>query len=267
MIPSSKRHLATAIALEWDLITSAQQALKPHLVPLTSIAARALDIERDDAAARDAPDGGPIRQDVVRTVMRYLDTDTLLCWAPSSTSSSTNTTSSTSIPDAAPSALPSSLHDRQAAAAAPIVAHLATHVWPGVRLHPAMPNDSGGTTSILPRPQSETTHAVVRGWAAGLGAWELAALERAVLAGKSLCVGARLVSEWSEGGSGMPGGGESEKAERRFGAEEAAEACSIEVRWQTGMWGEVGDTHDVDREDLRRQMGSVVLLVSGEGLS
>lgn len=50
----------------------------------------------------------------------------------------------------------------------------------------------------------------------------------------------------------------------KFGIEEAAKAASLEVAWQTGMWGEVEDTHDVEKEDLRRQLGSVILLVSGE---
>ena len=100
---------------------------------------------------------------------------------------------------------------------------------------------------------------------AGLPSWELVGLERAALAGKSLCVAARLVCEWSEylradmgeQGDGSGGG--------RFGIEEAAEACSLEVRWQTGRWGEVEDTHDVEKEDMRRQFGSVVLIVSGTG--
>jgi ATP synthase F1 complex assembly factor 2 len=55
-----------------------------------------------------------------------------------------------------------------------------------------------------------------------------------------------------------------DETEARFGVEEAARAASLEVDWQTGMWGEVEDTHDVDKEDVRRQLGSVVLLVSGE---
>jgi ATP synthase F1 complex assembly factor 2 len=46
--------------------------------------------------------------------------------------------------------------------------------------------------------------------------------------------------------------------------EEAARASSLEVDYQTGMWGEVEDTHDVEKEDVRRQFGSVILLVSGE---
>ena len=94
---------------------------------------------------------------------------------------------------------------------------------------------------------------------AGLPCWELVGLERAALAGKSLCVAARLVCEWSEYLRADMG----EQGDGRFGIEEAAEACSLEVRWQTGRWGEVEDTHDVEREDMRRQFGSVVLVVSG----
>lgn len=87
---------------------------------------------------------------------------------------------------------------------------------------------------------------------------------------------ARLVGEWSEylngnRGEDLKGGDTGGKVQEegsaggRFGIEEACEACSLEVRWQTGRWGEVEDTHDVEREDLRRQFGSVVLAVSGTG--
>lgn len=87
-----------------------------------------------------------------------------------------------------------------------------------------------------------------------------------MLAGKSLCVAARLVCEWSEylRADGM-GGQRDGRGGGRFGIEEAAEACSLEVRWQTGRWGEVEDTHDVEREDMRRQFGSVILVVGGTG--
>jgi ATP synthase F1 complex assembly factor 2 len=36
----------------------------------------------------------------------------------------------------------------------------------------------------------------------------------------------------------------------------------LEVLHQTEQWGEVEDTHDVDNADIRRQLGTVVLLVS-----
>jgi ATP synthase F1 complex assembly factor 2 len=102
-----------------------------------------------------------------------------------------------------------------------------------------------------------------------LSPFELAGLERATLAGKSLLAAARLVVEWSEEGAHSrvvaQEGEEKGQGKKRFGVEEAARAVSLEVDWQTGRWGEVEDTHDVEKEDLRRQLGSVVLLVSGNG--
>ena len=196
----------------------------------------------------------------MRMLMRYLDTDTLLCWAPSMS----NRHGSGMVGEAANEAeeegisVKEGLRDIQIRVARPIIAFLAEKVWPGVEIKPVL--DEG---SIIPTSQPQATRDVIRGWISGLGPWELAGLERAVLAGKSLCVGARLVVEWSENFRAL---GESEKeGSKRFGIEEAAEACSLEVSWQTGMWGEVEDSHDVDKEDLSRQLGSVILLVSGTG--
>jgi chaperone required for assembly of F1-ATPase len=73
-------------------------------------------------------------------------------------------------------------------------------------------------------------------------------------------VGVRLVYEWGEAFAQLRKTADA----GRFGIEEAAEAASLEVRWQTGQWGEVEDTHDVEKEDMRRQLGSAILLVSGD---
>ena len=113
----------------------------------------------------------------------------------------------------------------------------------------------------MPTPQPQVTKEIIKGWISGLQAFDLAGLERAVLATKSLLVAVRLLVEWSEAFHYLRKDG---GVSLRFGIEEAAEASSIEVRWQTGMWGEVEDTHDVEKEDLKRQLGSVVLLVHGD---
>ena len=196
---------------------------------------------------------GTARSDIIRMLMRYLDTDTLLCWAPAKPERQVINESEDDKGEVG-----EGLRDIQIRVAQPIIAFLAEKVWPGVMIKPVL--DEG---SIIPTSQPQATSDVIRGWITGLGPWELAGLERAVLAGKSLCVGARLVVEWSENFSALRdlGGGGS----KRFGIEEAAEACSLEVSWQTGMWGEVEDSHDVDKEDLRRQLGSVIILVGGLG--
>jgi ATP synthase F1 complex assembly factor 2 len=239
-IPSSKPHLANAIALEWDLLVSTQQALKNHNIPLTSMTARAQDVIEHEAQGNTE-----IREHIIKTLLRYLETDTLLCWAPER-----------SVHDAVPlernEERTESLRDIQIRTARPIVAFLVSQVWPGIEIRPALDGDS-----IVPQQQSEMTRSIIKGWISGLPAFELAALERGVLASKSLLVGTRLLIDWSEEFR------ELQRTEQKFGIEEAAQAASIEVSWQTGLWGEVEDTHDVDKEDLRRQLGSVVLLVSG----
>ncbi|KAI1437830.1 hypothetical protein GGR50DRAFT_643081 [Xylaria sp. CBS 124048] len=242
-IPASKPLLAAALALEWDLLVSAQQATRHHLIPLTSLVCRALDILDADGLEK-----SDLRSGIARTLMRYLDTDSLLCWAPPPR-----------YGQDAPDAQGNSLRDVQRRASEEVLAFLCTRVWPGVEIEPVLDGES-----IMPRGQKLETRQIIEGWIMGLSAWELAGLERAVLAGKGLLGAVRLLVEWSEGHVGLPRE-EGESDVGRFGVEEAAKLASIEVDWQTGNWGEVEDTHDVEKEDLRRQLGSVILLVSGMG--
>ncbi|KAI1417381.1 ATP12-domain-containing protein [Hypoxylon sp. FL1857] len=251
-LPLTKPLLATALAIEWDMLVSAQQATRQHLIPLTSLVCRALDIADDDAAAAGGGgDSAGVREGIAKMLLRYLDTDSLLCWAPPPREYDL------------PAEGKDSLRDRQKRAAEEVVGFLTSRVWPGVQIEPVLDGDS-----IMPRSHPEFTRQIVQGWIMGLSPWELAGLERGVLAGKGLLGAVRLLVEWSEGfvGAGI-GDGASGAApgQKRFGVEEAARLASIEVDWQTEKWGEVEDTHDVEKEDLRRQLGSVVLLVSGTG--
>ncbi|KID89386.1 ATP12 ATPase family protein [Metarhizium guizhouense ARSEF 977] len=241
-LPLSKPNLAFAIALEWDTLTSSLQATKQHFIPLTSLACRALDIEKDDASS--APGAATIRNDITTSVLRYLDTDSLLCWAPPAGEYDLRN-------DAG-----ESLRDVQKRTTDEIVSFMTTHVWPGIRLEPVLDGHA-----IMPRKQDDGVREVVQGWVSGLSPWEMAGLERAVLAGKSLVAAARFITEWSEGPVRKP----NLSGHVQFGVEEAAKTVSLEVDWQVTQWGEVEDTHDVNNEDVRRQLGSVVLLVSGTG--
>lgn len=239
-LPLTKPHLASALAIEWDHLTSAQEATKQHLIPLTSLVCRALDIHADDSS--NIPEASKIRTSIANTVLRYLDTDSLLCWAP----------------PAGPYDLKNdageSLRDVQKKTAEEICSFLTTNVWPGVEIKPVLDGHS-----IVPQQQSEGVREVVQGWISGLDAWEITGLERAVLAGKSLIAASRLVAEWSEGSVNAG----ALNAARPFSAEVAAHATNLEVSWQAGQWGEVEDTHDVNKEDVMRQLASVILLVSG----
>lgn len=239
-------------------MTSAQQALQPHHIPATSIAARGYDLVLQDAAAASTepppapepttvPSSKTMREDIIKTVLPYLDTDTLLCWA---------------APAKAETTTEPSLRDQQIATAEPLITYLTSSIWAGATLKPGL-SDS----SILPSRQSPETRKIVEGWLSGLKAWELVGLERAVLASKSLIIGARLVCEWGESFADVRkamGGTPTTKGKvKRFGIKEAAEASSLEVAWQTKRWGEVEDTHDVEKEDLKRQLGNAILVMQG----
>jgi len=88
----------------------------------------------------------------------------------------------------------------------------------------------------MPRAQPQMTKDVIQGWVSGLPEWELAGLERAVLAGKGLLGAVRLLVEWSAELEHLKGG--LEGSGEKFGIEEAAKAASLEVAYQTQMWGE-----------------------------
>ena len=235
--------------MEWDQLVSAQQALKQHYIPLTSLSSRAMDIK-----TADEKDGlnNDIRQSIINVLLKYLSTDTLLCWAP---------TKNIHDPDR-PGVKP--LRQRQREIAEPIIAYLTTRVFPGIEINPILDE-----SSIMPASQPEMTTSVIRGWVAGLPAFELAALERGVLATKSLLIAARILVEWStefnhlrQAESARSDDGMIEIEKERFDIERAFEAANLEVLHQTEQWGEVEDTHDVDKEDVRAQLGSVILLVS-----
>lgn len=240
-IPSTKPHLAHAVALEWDVMASAQQALKSHLIPMTSLAARATDI-----AIEDAKGDTTTRDQIITTAMRYLDTDTLLCWEPEREAHALDRKA-----DGTPH---ETLRDIQTKVAKDIMSYLSTKVWPGLEIVPIL-----DTESIIPLSQPKGTKDSICAWVSALSAHDLAGLERGILASKSLLIAVRLLTEWSENFRHIQ-----RPDVKKFGIEEAAEAASLEVTWQTDKWGEVEDTHDVGKEDLKRQLGSVVILVSGE---
>ncbi|KAJ1335619.1 ATP synthase mitochondrial F1 complex assembly factor 2 [Microdochium nivale] len=245
-LPLSKPLLATALAVEWDMMTSTQHATREHLIPLMSLVCRALDVADEDAGRTTAAATAiGVRAGIARMAIRYFDTDTLLCWAPPPKA------------DDSPGPDGLSLRDTQRRAADDVIGYLNSRVWPGIEIEPTLDEET-----IIPRRQKPATRQIIEGWIMGLDSWELAGLERAVLAGKSLLGAARLVAEWSEGGVGVGVGGADRQ---RYGIEDAVKNATIEVRWQTGRWGEVDDTHDVEKEDLARQFGSVVLLIGGTG--
>ncbi|CAO3587563.1 unnamed protein product [Absidia cylindrospora] len=98
------------------------------------------------------------------------------------------------------------------------------------------------TTDIFATEQPQETKDKLRAVVEQMDHYELAAFERAVLTSKSFLIGLALVKH-------------------AVSVEHAAQAAQVEMNSQMERWGEVEDSHDVDREYMRQTLGSVALTV------
>ncbi|KAI8929339.1 hypothetical protein BC831DRAFT_422658 [Entophlyctis helioformis] len=98
------------------------------------------------------------------------------------------------------------------------------------------------TDGILSVRQTDEVVAYLRNMVAQFDDIKLAAFEKAVMRSKSFIIGLALV-------------------ERHINVEFAAIAGRLEVIHQINRWGEVEDTHDTDREEMKRQLGAAACAV------
>lgn len=161
VVPSYKNPaLVHLIAQEWSVMPSLK--IKPHAVPLTSLAARAVDLQHSEE--------GHLEQDaIVNHLLPYLDTDTLLVFSPVKDCDGT-------------------LRKAQDEEYRPII-KLAEKFW-GVDL-----NILDTEISLFGNKQSDETRAKVVDWIKSLDTWKLAALERATTAARSLIAGMLIVTD------------------------------------------------------------------------
>lgn len=195
--------LAELIAQEWRVLPSLK--LKAHMIPLTSLAGRALDVTTAQ------------REEEAEKLLKYLDTDTLLVLSPHKDCEG-------------------KLRAAQEELFPPVVDE-ARKVW-------GLPK-TGLSTLDTERAacgnyQPVDTRRAVRDWILGLDPWQFASLERATTAAKSLILGMNTVLHLRP-------------------VAEIARLASLDVLMQTELWGEVEDTHDVQKEDLARLLGSAYI--------
>lgn len=254
-LPPQKKLLAHALAAEWDQLASVRQATQGHRVPLTSLVCRAVDLEEESGNQNEQQQQQqPRRTALIENLLRYLDTDSLLCWAPPDEVDALHGGGVHAAATRNIGGREITLRQLQESTAGPILAYMAAHVWPGVAVEPVLGGADQGNM-LFPKAHPPETRAAVARWLEGLSGWDLAGVERATLAGKSIVVASRLVAGWSS--TAAPG-----ETGSALSVEDAYAATNMETAFQTAQWGEVEDTHDVDRVDMRRHFGSVVLLVS-----
>lgn len=149
-IPRNKPILAHLIAQEWSVLPSLK--LKSHLIPLTSLAARAVDITPTE------------RKEATAMLLPYVDTDTLVVLAPHKDCEG-------------------ALRKAQDALFPPVISD-ACKVWQVPSL-----TVLDQETQLFGNYQQGSTKLAIEKWINSLDPWRFASLERATTASKSLIIG------------------------------------------------------------------------------
>lgn len=229
-IPPSKRSLAYLLENEWKSLPSLQ--IRPFLVPLTSLAARCVDLNEaqlttDEEIKTKVGDLSTIKN----LLLRYLDTDTMLVFAP--------------LEDC-----DGELRKEQEKCYRPLIANMEefftkfTDDGEKVTLT-YLDSEKDG---LVGNSQTEHTKKAVLKYLDSLNTWDLVALEKATLVAKSFLSGVVILrnADYND--------------DFTVTIEELARLATLETVLQTARWGEVEDTHDVDKVDIKRNLASAALI-------
>lgn len=229
-IPHSKKTLAYLLENEWKSLPSLQ--IRPYLVPLTSLTSRCIDLNEaqltnDIEIKTKVGDLSTVKS----LLLRYLDTDTMLVFSP--------------IEDC-----DGDLRKEQEKCYRPIIKDMEIFFT-------KFSNDNKPVNlkfldcdkdGLIGNSQTEHTKKAVLNYLDSLNVWDLVALEKATLVGKSFLAGVTVLrnADYNDNFN--------------LTIEELARLVNLETVLQTARWGEVEDTHDVDKVDLKRNLASAALI-------
>lgn len=250
-VPANKRTLAHLIGHEWDSLLDLR--IKPSSLPLTSIVSRAVDLHAVHSAA--AVDQDLVAKigdldDIKINMLRYLDTDTCLIF--------------TTLDE-----YEGALRKRQDELYLPLKSEYEEFFTAWGQKRTLLPSESYKVTlqsldcetdGLRGNSQSITTQNVVLDWLNHLPIYDLVALEKAILSAKSFLCGATILRSNANDAALYQVNKASTDAFFKKSVEEVVELGNLETIFQTGEWGEVEDTHDVDKADWLRNLSSCALV-------
>ncbi|KAI5967088.1 ATP12 [Candida theae] len=253
-LPESKKQLAYLIAHEWTHLPKI--SLKSSALPLTGLAARAIDLESAGNQKQSDNDGGEEMlaiEDLKLSMLKYLDTDTCLIFAGAKDCDG-------------------KLRKKQEELYRPLIDEYNDFFTQyGLSRNLLKENErielkflDCEKDGLRGNRQTLKTQQVVVDWLDQLDIFEFVALEKAILTTKSfLCAVSVLRSNVSDE-SRMSDVFQLNRNSKDFfwykTVEEIIELGNLETILQTGEWGEVEDTHDVEQRDWLRSLTSAALL-------
>lgn len=247
-VPAHKAQLAQLVAHEWRLLHT--HKAKPTALPLTSLVCRAVDLAAVHCApvvdAELAAKVGGLAE-LKQSLLHYLDTDTCLIYTTHSE-------------------YDGALRRRQEELYRPLAREYESFFGAWARKHGL--NDQVSlqtldceTEGLCGKSQDAVTRAAVLHWLDALPMFDLVALEKAVLVSKSFLCGATTVrSHAREPLLAQLYQVNHDTDYYRKLVEEIIELGNLETIFQTAEWGEVEDTHDVDKVDWMRNVSACALV-------
>lgn len=254
-IPKSKKQLAYLIKHEWANLPDLK--IKTHSLPLTSITSRAIDLINCQKQSINNPEliakVGKL-DDIKYNLLRYFDTDTCLIFATDKE-------------------YEGKLRKRQHELYLPLIKEYEDFFTQYGHQNGLLPSDDYKmtiesldcqTNGLRGNEQSLTTQNIVLHWLNQLPIYDLIALEKAVLTSKSFLCGISLLRSNVSDEKNMAEIYQINKSNIddyfHKTIEEIVELGNLETIYQTNEWGEVEDTHDVDKVDWLRNLTSAAIL-------
>lgn len=235
-VSNDRQFLALMLHNEWANLPNL--SIKPHSLPLTSVVSRCIDLEMTGKPECDpelvAKVGGD-RDKISNDLLRYLDTDTLLCFSPRAE-------------------YEGSLRAAQDKLYLPIIESMRALFSQYSSEPVSLQILDADVHGLRGNAQTEQTRAAARRYLDTLSLWDFAVFEKTVLTTKSfICAAMLLHNKCASGASRM-----------ELTMEEIAQAATLETIYQVERWGEVEDTHDVDKRDIRRNVTAAAIVAYKE---
>ncbi|CAK9438553.1 uncharacterized protein LODBEIA_P27770 [Lodderomyces beijingensis] len=253
-LPESKQQLAYLVAHEWTNLPNI--SVKSSALPLTELASRAIDLDRKDQVAeaeREKAENVIAVEDLKVGMLRYLDTDTCLIFAGKKDCDG-------------------KLRVKQEEIYPPLIKECEEFFTTFGRKNQILEESEEITLRSLDcekdglrgNTQDHKTQELVLRWLDELDIFELVALEKTVLTTKSFLCGVSLlrsnVSDPARMQSVFQVNKDTSDAFWYKTVQEIIELGNLETIMQTGEWGEVEDTHDVEQRHWLRSLASAALV-------
>lgn len=230
LVPENRKTLAYLLANEWQTLPSLH--IRPYLVPLTSLVSRSIDLHHaqqsnDEEIRAKIGDLSTVKS----LLLRYLDTDTLCVFSPTEDCDG-------------------ELRKQQEEFYLPFIKEMGEFL--GKYSENGKPVEitylDSEKDGLIGNSQPSATREAAATFLNSLDMWDLVALEKATLTAKSFLIGVAIIRNANSEDS------------FNVSVDELSRLANLETVLQTARWGEVEDTHDVDKVDVKRNLASASLI-------